>query len=138
MLEITSFVDATRVVCRRSQGIKILPGPVNRGLYPTKTARNGRNQEFCRESCTGGHGASKSAWGRKSWVITNENGQKWPKTRVLPILLELCTGGQGIEILPGRKRPEMAENTSFADPSRVMYRGLQGIEILPGHENHGL
>ena len=37
-----------------------------------------------------------------------------------------------------RKRPEMEENTSFADPSRVMYRVLQGIEILPGLENHGL
>ena len=29
-----------------------------------------------------------------------------------------------------RKRPEMAENTSFADLSRVVYRGSQGIEIL--------
>ena len=30
-----------------------------------------------------------------------------------------------------RKRPEMAENTSFADPSRVVYRGSQSMEILP-------
>ena len=30
------------------------------------------------------------------------------------------------------KRPEMAENTSFADPSRVVYRGSQSIEILSG------
>ena len=29
-----------------------------------------------------------------------------------------------------RKRPEMAENTSFADLPRVVYRGSQGIEIL--------
>ena len=29
-----------------------------------------------------------------------------------------------------RKRPEMAENSSFADLSRVVYRGSQGIEIL--------
>ena len=29
-----------------------------------------------------------------------------------------------------RKRPEMAENTSFSDPYRVVYRGSQGIEIL--------
>ena len=36
-----------------------------------------------------------------------------------------------------RKRLEMAENTSFADPSRVVYWGSQGIEILPGLENHG-
>ena len=32
MLEITSFDDAARVVYRGSQGIKILPGPKNRGL----------------------------------------------------------------------------------------------------------
>ena len=31
-----------------------------------------------------------------------------------------------------RKRPEMAENTSFPDPSTVVYRGSQGIEILSG------
>ena len=37
-----------------------------------------------------------------------------------------------------RKRPEMAENSSFADPARVVYPGSQGIEILPGLENHGL
>ena len=37
-----------------------------------------------------------------------------------------------------RKRPEIAENTSFADLSRVVYMGSQGIEILPGLENHGL
>ena len=30
-----------------------------------------------------------------------------------------------------RKWPEMAENTSFAYPSGVVYRGSQGIEILP-------
>ena len=39
LLEITSFDDAARVVCRGSQGIKILQG-------------------------------------RKSWVMTHENGQK--------------------------------------------------------------
>ena len=37
-----------------------------------------------------------------------------------------------------RKRPEMAEITSFADPARVVYQGSQGIEILPGLGNHGL
>ena len=31
-----------------------------------------------------------------------------------------------------RKRLEMAGTTSFADASRVVYRGSQGIEILPG------
>ena len=29
-----------------------------------------------------------------------------------------------------RKRPEIGENTSFPDLSRVVYRGSQGIEIL--------
>ena len=29
-----------------------------------------------------------------------------------------------------RKQPEMAENTSFADLSSVVYQGSQGIEIL--------
>ena len=29
-----------------------------------------------------------------------------------------------------RKRPEMAENSGFANLSRVVYRGSQGIEIL--------
>ena len=37
-----------------------------------------------------------------------------------------------------RKRPEMAENTSFADASKVVYQESQGIEILSGLENHGL
>ena len=37
-----------------------------------------------------------------------------------------------------RKRPEMAEITSFLDASRVVYQGSQGIEILPGPENRGL
>ena len=31
-----------------------------------------------------------------------------------------------------RKRPEIAEITSFADPARVLYRGSQGIKILQG------
>ena len=37
-----------------------------------------------------------------------------------------------------RKRPEMAEITSFADAARVVYRGSQGIIILLGPENRGL
>ena len=37
-----------------------------------------------------------------------------------------------------QKRLEIAEIASFADLSRVVYRGAQGIEILPGLENHGL
>ena len=65
----------------------------------------------------------------------------------LPITLESCTEGHRaskssreskIMGYNPRKRLEMVEITSFADPARVVYRGAQGIEILPGLENHGL
>ena len=46
MREITSFDDAARVMYQGSRGIKILPGPKDRGLWPTKTDRNARNHEF--------------------------------------------------------------------------------------------
>ena len=39
MLEIMSFDDAARVMYQGSRGIEILPGPENRGLWPTKTDR---------------------------------------------------------------------------------------------------
>ena len=104
-----SFVDPARVVYTGSQGIEINPGLENN-------------------------------------VITHENGQKWPKTRVLPMPLKSCTRGHRaskssrdskiIGYNP-RKRHEMAENTSFADPSRVVYRVSQGIEILLGLEIMG-
>ena len=55
-----------------------------------------------------GHRASKSSWDRK------------------------------IMCYNPRKRPEMAKNTSFADPYGVVYRGSQGIKILLELENHGL
>ena len=60
------------------------------------------------ESCTRGHGASKSA-------------------------LDLKT----VDYSP-RKRPEMLEIMSFDDAARVLYRGSRGIEILPGPNNRGL
>ena len=60
------------------------------------------------ESCTGGHGASKSS--------------RDPKT---------------VDYSP-RKRPKMLKITSFDDDARVVYRGSEGIEILPGPENRGL
>ena len=46
MLEITSFDGAARFMYQGSRGIEILPGPENRGLWPTKTDRNARNHEF--------------------------------------------------------------------------------------------
>ena len=60
------------------------------------------------ESCTGGHGASKSF--------------RDPKN---------------VDYSPG-KWPEMREITSFDDATKVVYRGSWRTEILPGHENHGL
>ena len=60
------------------------------------------------ESCTRGHGASKSS--------------QDPKT---------------VDKIPG-KRPEMLEITSIDDAARVMYQGSRGIEILSGPENRGL
>ena len=46
MRENTSFDDAARVMYQGSRGIEILPGPENRGLLSTKTAKNARNHEF--------------------------------------------------------------------------------------------
>ena len=60
------------------------------------------------ESCTGGHGESKSS--------------RNPKT---------------VDYNP-QKRPEMPEIKSFDNAARVMYRGSRGIEILPGPKNRGL
>ena len=54
------------------------------------------------ESCTVGHNAWKSSQGPE---IKGYNPRKWP---------------------------EVLKMTSFADSSRVVYRGSQGIEILPG------
>ena len=56
------------------------------------------------ESCTGGHGASKSSRDTKN-----------------------------VDCSP-QKRPEMLEITSFDDAARVMYRGSRGIEIHPDHK----
>ena len=60
------------------------------------------------ESCTGGHGASKSARDLKN-----------------------------VDYNP-RKRPEMLKITSFDDAATVVYRGSRGIEILPRPEKRGL
>ena len=77
----------------------------------------------------------------------HENGQKCPKSRVLTMPLESCTGGHGelksssdpktMYCNPG-KRSEMLEIKSFDDATRVIYRGSRGIEIHPGPKNRGL
>ena len=111
MLEITSFDDAARVVYRGVTGHRNPPGTQK----PWTIAHgNGQKCEKSRvlmmplESCTGGHGASKSF--------------RDPKT---------------MDYSP-RKWPEMREITSFNDAARVVYRGSRGIEILTGPENRGL
>ena len=99
------------------------------------------------DSCTGGHGASKSSRDPKTVEYS-------PRKR--PEILEIMSfddaarvvyrGSRGIEILPGpknvdhspRKRLEMREITSFDDAARVVYRGSRSIEILPGPEKCGL
>ena len=84
MLEITSFVDASRVVYRGSQGIEILPESKNRGSSPL-------------ESCVGGHRASKSSKDR--------NPRKWPEMLKITSFVDaarvVCQGSQGIKTLPG-------------------------------------
>ena len=60
------------------------------------------------ESCTGGHGASKSSQDPKN-----------------------------VDYSP-RKRKEMPEITSFHDAAGVLNRGSRGIEILPGLKKRGL
>ena len=79
------------------------------------------------ESCTGGHGASKSSRDPKTVDYS-------PRKR--PEKLEIMSF-ETVDYSP-RKRPEMLEITSFDDAARVVYRGSRGIEILPGPENRGL
>ena len=99
------------------------------------------------ESCIGVTGHRNPPGTRKSSVITHENGQKWPKSRILPMPLESCTGGHRaskssrFEKIVGynpRKQQKMAQITNFADAPIVVYRGSHGIEILSGPENRGL
>ena len=87
MRKITSVDDAARVMYRGSWGIEILPDPKNRGLAQEngqKCAKSGVLMMLL-ESCTGGHGASKSS--------------RDPKT------MDYCP----------RKRPEKLGSTSFDD-----------------------
>ena len=110
MLEITSFDDASRVV----YGVTGHRNPPGNQKPSTISHENGHECSKSRvltmplESCTGGHGASKSP--------------REPKT---------------VDYSP-RKWPEMLEITSFDDAARVTYRGSRGIEILPGPQNRGL
>ena len=99
------------------------------------------------ESCTGGHGASKSSRDLKT---VDYSPRKRPKMR------EITSFGDAARVMyrghgaskssrdpktmdnSPRKRPEMCEITSFDDAARVVYRGSRGIEILPGPDKRGL
>ena len=91
--EILSFDDAARVVYRGSRGIKILPEPENCGLAHENGQKCTKSRVLTMplESCTGGHGASKSSWDPKT--VYNSP----------------------------RKRTEMREITSFDDASATMW-----------------
>ena len=111
MLEITSFDDVARVMYRGVTGNRNPPGtrkPWTIAHENGQKCAKSRVLTMPLESCTRGHGASKSS--------------RDPKT---------------VDYGP-RKWTEMREITSFDDAARVMYRGSRGIEILPGPENHGL
>ena len=106
MLEITSFDDAARVVCRGATGHRNPP----RTRKPRTIAHE--NGQKCAKSrvltmppvsCTGGVTGHRNPPGtRKPWTIAHENGQKCSKSRVLTMPLVSCTeGSRGIEILPG-------------------------------------
>ena len=99
------------------------------------------------ESCTGGHGASKSSRDPKT---VDYSPRKWPEMREIMSINDTARvvyRGHGaskssrdmktVDYSP-QKRTEMREITSFDDAARVMYRGSRGIEILPGPENRGL
>ena len=59
--EITSFDDAARVMYLGTRGIEILPGPKNVAHENGQKCSKSRVLTMPLESCTGGHGASKSS-----------------------------------------------------------------------------
>ena len=99
------------------------------------------------ESCTGGHGASKSSRDPKNMDYSPRKRTEMREITSFDDAARVCTGGhesskssrdpKNMDYSP-RKRPEMREITSFDDATRVMYRGSRGIEILPGLEKRGL
>ena len=99
------------------------------------------------ESCTGGHGASKSSREPKN---VDYSPRKRPEMREITSFNDAARVGyrghgalkfsrdlKTMDYSP-RKWPEMREITSFDDEARVMYRGSWGIEILSGPKNRGL
>ena len=105
ILEIISFDDAARVVYRGVTGHQNPPGIAHEN---GQKCLKSRFLTMPLQSCTGGHGASKSS--------------RDPKN---------------MDYSP-RKQPEMLEITSFDNAARVVYQRSRGIEILPGPKNRGL
>ena len=99
------------------------------------------------ESCTGGHGASKSSRDPKTVDYSPRKRIEMREIMSLDDAARVVYRGHGaskssrdpktVDYSP-RKRTEMREITSFDDAARVMYRGSRGIEILSGPENRGL
>ena len=79
------------------------------------------------DSCTRGHGASKSSQDPKTVDYI-------PRKR--PEKLEIMSF-ETVDYSLG-KRPEILEIASYDDAAGIMYRGSRGIEILPGPKNRGL
>ena len=99
------------------------------------------------ESCTGGHGASKSSGDPKT--VDYSPGKRPEIVKIISVddaARVVYRGSRGIEILlrpkkvdySPQKRPEMLEIMSFDNATRVVYRGSRGIEILPGPKKRGL
>ena len=134
---------------RGSRGIEILPGP------KTVTIAHENGQKCLKsrvlmmslQSCTGGHGASKSSRDPKN---VDYSPRKRPKMREITSFDDaarvMYRESPGIAIhrdpktvnYSPRKRLEMREITSFDDAARVVYLGSRGIESLPRQENRGL
>ena len=99
------------------------------------------------ESCTGGHGASKSSVDPKTVDYRPRKRPEMHEITSFDNAARVVYRGHGtskssrdpktVDNSP-RKWPEMREITSFDDAARVVYWGSRGIEILPGPENRGL
>ena len=99
------------------------------------------------ESCTGGHGASKSSRDTKTVDYSPRKRPEKPEIMSFDDALESCTGGHGaskssrepktVDYSLG-KWPKIPEIMSFDDATRFMYRGSRGIEILSGPKSRGL
>ena len=83
ILEITCFADVVRVVYWSHKASKSSQDPKIMGYNPRKRPEMVENTSFAdpaRVVYRGATGHRNPPGTQKSWVITHENGQKWPKT----------------------------------------------------------